>query len=124
LPANTDIHIREKVSIEQVKILYESTPYLLLINIVVGFCLAYVYWDIIPHQSIIFCLALLVFMVCLRGGFFLSNKKSFDIDNIKFYRLSLIIGGGFAGVIWGIIGIVFFPADNEIYQLFICTCLF
>jgi signal transduction histidine kinase/CheY-like chemotaxis protein len=123
LHTETDDLIHDKIHIEQIKILHDSIPSLLLVNVLVGCALAYGFWDVIPHQSIVICLLLLLAMVLVRGVFFLGYKKHFNPDNIKPYRLSLIIGGACAGMIWGAIGILFFPVDEQNYQVFILFAL-
>ena len=115
--------VEDRIHLEQIKLLHASIPSLLLVNVIVTLALAYGFWDVIPHPSILLCVGLVGLMVLLRGGLFLAYKQNFKESNLKYYRLSLIIGSAFAGIIWGLIGILFFPATEQIYQLFIALIL-
>lgn len=119
----SDNHINDKINTEQIKMLHDAIPSLLLVNVLVGLALAYGFWDVVSHQSILICLALLLVMVITRGAFFLSYKKYFKPSNKKLYRHSLIIGSACAGIIWGLIGILFLPTGEQNYQLFILLAL-
>ncbi|AEP28238.1 sensor histidine kinase [Brumicola nitratireducens] len=115
--------VEDRIHLEQIKLLHTSIPSLLLVNVIVTLALAYGFWDVIPHQSILLCVGLVGLMVLLRGGLFLAYKQNFKESNLKYYRLSVIIGSAFAGIIWGLIGILFFPATEQIYQLYIALIL-
>lgn len=115
--------VEDKIHLEQIKLLHASIPSLLLINTIVMLALAYGFWDVIPHQSILLCIGLVGLMVLIRGGLFLAYKQNFTESNLKYYRFSLIIGSACAGIIWGLIGILFFPVTEQIYQLFITLIL-
>lgn len=115
--------VEDKIHLEQIKLLHASIPSLLLVNTIVMLALAYGFWDVIPHQSILLCIGLVGLMVLIRGGLFLAYKQNFTESNLKYYRFSLIIGSACAGIIWGLIGILFFPVTEQIYQLFITLIL-
>ena len=115
--------VEDKIHLEQIKLLHASIPSLLLVNIIVTLALAYGFWDVIPHQSILLCVGLVGLMVLIRGSLFLAYKQNFKEIHLKYYRLSLIIGSACAGIIWGLIGILFFPLSEQIYQLFIALIL-
>lgn len=115
--------VEDKIHLEQIKLLHASIPSLLLVNVIVTLALAYGFWDVVPQQSILLCAGLIGLMALLRGGMFLAYKQNFKESNLKYYRLSLIIGSACAGIIWGLIGILFFPLAEPVYQLFIVLVL-
>jgi signal transduction histidine kinase len=123
LSVDTQTSIKHKVDVEQIKILHDSMPALFAINIVIGAALAYSFWDIVVHTSILICLTSLVVMVLVRGIFYLRDQNNFDPNNLPSYRISLIAGSAGAGIIWGMIGILFFPADEQTYQFFLLLSL-
>jgi signal transduction histidine kinase/CheY-like chemotaxis protein len=123
LSVDTQSSIKYKIDVEQIKILHDAMPALFAINIAIGAALAYAFWDVVAHTSILICLTLLVVMVLVRGIFYLRYQNNFDPNNLPSYRISLIAGSASAGIIWGMIGVLFFPADEQIYQFFLLLSL-
>jgi signal transduction histidine kinase/CheY-like chemotaxis protein len=123
LSVDTQSSVKHKIDVEQIKVLHDAMPALFAINIAIGAALAYAFWDVVAHTSILICLTLLVVMVLVRGIFYLRYQNNCNPNNLAPYRISLIAGGACAGVIWGMIGILFFPADEQTYQLFLLLSL-
>lgn len=123
MSVETQSSIQNKIDVEQIKILHDAMPALFAINIAIGAALAYAFWDVVAHTSILICLTLLVVMVLVRSIFYLRYQNNFNPNNLTPYRISLIAGGACAGIIWGMIGILFFPADEQTYQLFLLLSL-
>jgi signal transduction histidine kinase/CheY-like chemotaxis protein len=124
LPLTINEQIKDKVHAEQIKMMHGSTPVLLFINLMVGLALSYGFSDIVPASSIKIVLGLLLLMVVIRGSVYLKYKDKYDPQNLKPFKLSLIIGSASAGVIWGTLSILYFPMDNQTYQLFLLMSLF
>lgn len=124
LQIRIDEDITKKIYAEQIKLMHDSIPTLLFINIIIGLAISYGFSDIVSPAIIISCLSLLVLMVVIRTSIYIHYKNKFDSENLKPFRLSIIIGSAFAGLIWGAIGILYFPMDNQTYQLFLLMSLF
>jgi signal transduction histidine kinase/CheY-like chemotaxis protein len=113
----------QKIRLEQVKMLYQSIGSLLLINLLVSASLVYGFWDIVSHTTLLVWMGLMLTMLLVRAAFYLSYRKYFNPEHIKRYSAFLIIGSAAAGIIWGMAGILLFPADQLEYQLFILLSL-
>jgi signal transduction histidine kinase len=118
-----DEHIKDKVNDEQIKLMHSSIPLLLFANLGGVSALSYGFSDVVPLSSIKICLALLLFMVVIRGILYLHYRKKIDSDNLKPLALSLIIGSALAGGLWGTLSILYLPVDDQIYQLFLILSL-
>jgi signal transduction histidine kinase len=90
----------------------------------VGLALSYGFSDTVPLLSIGIFLGLLLLMVIIRAGIFVKYRGQFSPQNLRPFKLSLILGGASAGIIWGTMGILYFPMENEIYQTFLLMSLF
>ncbi|WP_158971173.1 hybrid sensor histidine kinase/response regulator [Paraglaciecola sp. L3A3] len=123
MPLTQDQSIKDKIHIEQIKIMHGSIPVLLFINLMVGCALSYGFSDVIPAASIYTCLSLLLVMVTIRSAFYLKYRNNFEPNNLRPYQLSLILGSAFAGITWGTISFLYFPVDDQNYQLFLLMAL-
>ncbi|MDT0596364.1 ATP-binding response regulator [Glaciecola petra] len=119
-----DDNMREQIHAEQIKLMHSSIPVLLFINLIIGMAISYGFSDIVPFYTIVLCLGLLVTMVLVRALFFLHYKNKFRSQNLRPFKLSIIVGSAFAGAIWGTIGILYFPLENQTYQFFLLMSLF
>ena len=113
----------QNILLEQVKMLYQSMGSLLLINLLVSASLVYGFWDVISHTTLVVWMGLMLTMLLARAGFYLAYRKYFNPQHIKRYSTFLIIGSAAAGIIWGMAGILLFPAEQLEYQLFILLSL-
>lgn len=112
-----------KVLIEQVRILFQSTFSLLLVNLVVSVCLAIGFWDVVPRYSILLWFGLMLVMLTVRALLFLYFKHQFDTRKLLNFRLLLVLGSCFAGVIWGLGGLLLFLESQLEYQVFLLFAL-
>jgi two-component system, sensor histidine kinase len=118
-----DEHIKDKVHAEQIKIMQDSIPVLLFVNLMIGLALSYGFSDVVsPHVINVF-IGLLLFMVLIRGGFYFYYKNKFNPNKLIPFKLSIILGSASAGIIWGAIGILYFPLTDQTYQLFLLMSL-
>lgn len=115
--------IKHKISAEQIRIMHSSIPVLLLANVFVVLALSYGFSDVVAHSSIKICLGLLLVMVLGRGGLYLYYKDKFDPQNLRPFALSLIIGSAIAGGLWATLSILYLPADDQTFQLFLLLSL-
>ncbi len=119
----TDQSINDKIYIEQIKIMHDAIPLLLFVNFMIGLALSYGFSDVVPWQSIMFCMTLLLAMVIIRGLIYFKLRDQFDENNLVPHKLSVIVGSIVAGLIWGAISILYFPVADQNYQLFLLISL-
>ncbi|MEP1469532.1 MAG: hybrid sensor histidine kinase/response regulator [Halieaceae bacterium] len=112
-----------KVSVEQVKTLYESVASLVMINLVVSSALVYTFWELVAHSLLIGWMAAMLLMLCARVMVYLAFKRRFDENKLKQYQAFLILGSASAGIIWGIGGLIMYVPGQLEYQLFIILSL-
>jgi len=112
-----------KVLIEQVTILFESMLSLLLINLLVSACLIIGLWNVVALESILIWVGLLLLMLTVRMILYFNFKKQFDIKRLLIFRLLLVLGSGFAGIVWGLGGLLLFPEAKLEYQVFLLFAL-
>ena len=118
-----DEPIKDKVHAEQIKIMHAAIPVILLTNILVVLALSYGFSDVVPYNAIKACLGLVILMVLIRTGLFLYYKDKFNPQNLKSIALSLIIGSALSGILWCTLSLLYLPADNQIYQVFLLGSL-
>jgi signal transduction histidine kinase/CheY-like chemotaxis protein len=111
--------LEEKILSEQVKILFDSMPSLLLINLLVSSCLSISFWGLVADPSIIIWMGLMLVMLALRAAIFYSYKQHYRQENLSHYSTFLVVGSLVAGIIWGAGGVLLFPAEQVDYQLFL-----
>jgi signal transduction histidine kinase/CheY-like chemotaxis protein len=124
LQETIDEHIKGEIHAAQIKMMHGSIPVLLFINLMIGLALSYGFSDLVPPSAIKLCLGLLVLMVVIRASVYFNYKDKFDPQNLKPFKLSIIIGSVCAGMIWGTMGILYFPMEDQTYQLFLLMSLF
>jgi signal transduction histidine kinase len=124
LQASINEHLKDKIYAEQIALMHSSIPALLFINLIVGFAISYGFSDIVPLSTIIWCMGLLVFMVAVRASVYVYYKDKFDPHNLPPFKLSILIGSAFAGMIWGAMGLLYFPQQDQIYQFLLLMSLF
>jgi len=92
---------------------------LLLINLLVSASLVYGFWDVVDHINLIIWMSLMLSVLLIRAKFYFSYKNSFDPRHLRRFSFFLVAGSASAGIIWGLGGILLFPADHLNYQLFL-----
>ncbi|ARN74654.1 sensor histidine kinase [Oceanicoccus sagamiensis] len=110
---------QQQIIVEQIRTLYQSTWSLILINLLVSSILTFSFWDYVDHQRLLLWMGLMLLMLAVRSLFYWQFQRDFDASLIDRYRLLLLLGSLFAGIIWGAGGILLFPEDNFEYQLFL-----
>lgn len=119
-----DEQMQGKIHAEQIQMMHSSIPMLLFINLIIGFAISYGFSDIVPMSNIKLCLGLLVLMVVIRAIVYFYYKDKFDTQHLRPFKLSIIIGSAVAGIIWGAMGILYFPLQDQTYQFFLLMSLF
>jgi signal transduction histidine kinase/CheY-like chemotaxis protein len=114
-----DEHIQDKIHAEQIKIMHSSIPLILFTNFVVVWALSYGFSDVVSQTSLKICLGLMFVMVAVRAGLYFNYKNKLDSKDLRPLALSLIIGSALAGVLWATLSLLYLPADNQIYQIFL-----
>lgn len=119
----TPDHSTGEIRVEQIKTLYESIASLVLINLVVGTALVYVFWDVVTHSWLLAWMVTMLVMLGIRAAIYLSFKRRFEESKLKRYQAFLIMGSASAGVIWGVGGLIMFVPGQLEYQLLILLSL-
>lgn len=109
---------------EQVRLLYQSGPYLMLGNTLCAALLAMTQWKLIDHQSIIIWLIVMAGAMLFRNIILYQFKHGKQmIDRLahwkKRYTLSIL---GLA-LTWGSAGVFLFPQDHIVGQVTIILAL-
>lgn len=116
--------LKDKIYAEQIALMHSSIPMLLFINLIIGVAISYGFSDIVPLEHIALCLGLLILMVMLRAIVYVRFKDKLAVNNLRPFRLSILIGSAIAGLIWGSIGILYLPAADQTYQFLLLMSLF
>jgi signal transduction histidine kinase len=109
--------LNSKIIYEQITLLFQSMVSLLIINLLVCFLLAVMFWGIVPNTSIYLWTGLMLGMITVRGILYCIYKQKFDHQNLKYFSLFLVIGSATAGVIWGLGGLLLFSETRLEYQV-------
>jgi signal transduction histidine kinase/CheY-like chemotaxis protein len=109
--------LNSKIIYEQITLLFQSMVSLLIINLLVCFLLAVMFWGIVPNTSIYLWTGLMLGMITIRGILYCIYKQKFDHQNLKYFSLFLVIGSATAGVIWGLGGLLLFSETRLEYQV-------
>jgi signal transduction histidine kinase/CheY-like chemotaxis protein len=109
--------LNSKIIYEQITLLFQSMVSLLIINLLVCFLLAVMFWGIVPNTSIYLWTGLMLGMITVRGILYSIYKQKFDHQNLKYFSLFLVIGSATAGVIWGLGGLLLFSETRLEYQV-------
>ena len=114
----------QNILAEQVKSLYQSMQFSLIMNLVVSISLVYGFWDVIAHSNLTIWMSLMLVMLLTRTLFIFSYKRNLTSKNSKRYRYFLIIGSALNGIIWGMGGVLLFSPTDLTYQLFMLLYLY
>ena len=110
---------------EQVKLLYGGLPASLLANVLLATLLVGVQWSVVGPIPASIWLALLAAVLALRAGLYLRHRGALvegatcTSGQLKQFRLGAIA----TGVVWGMAGLLLFPADNVTHQVFLAFVL-
>ena len=111
------------ILVEQLRVLHRYLPPLLGVNLLVGGAMIYGLWGIAPLPALSLWAAALVGMVLIRMAYYLHYRRAADPRAADRHSRYFVIGSGFAGLLWGVAGVVFFPPGALDYQLFILFIL-
>lgn len=117
LPNQEIKSLENKILFEQVTILFNSMVSLLLINLFVCTALAITFWEVSATWAILLWVGLMLLMIGSRLWLYLLYKKNINIKHLKRIGSLLIVGSAFAGMIWGVGGVLLFPKDQLEYQV-------
>ncbi|MEJ2689836.1 MAG: PAS domain-containing protein [Deltaproteobacteria bacterium] len=119
-------HFHQRIQFlpEKTRQIYSYLPAVIFASVATAFILSYVLRDGVPHQLLGSWLAAVVILNLLRQlsllAFNKSEKKEADLP----YWLYLYLAGlFFSGLIWGVTGIIIFPAHSVSHQIFVAFVL-
>jgi two-component system, sensor histidine kinase len=116
------LNLKERITQEQVRALYDSIASLVMINLVVSTALVYVFWGAVAPNWLLGWYVAMLTMLVVRVLIYASYKRRADETKLKLYQRFVVFGSASAGVIWGAGGLIMFTPELE-YQLFILLSL-
>jgi signal transduction histidine kinase/CheY-like chemotaxis protein len=116
------LNLKERVTQEQVRALYDSIASLVMINLVVSTALVYAFWGAVSPNWLLGWYVAMLAMLIVRVLIYASYKRRGDETKLKLYQRFVVFGSASAGVIWGGGGLIMFTPELE-YQLFILLSL-
>lgn len=114
---------RGKILLEQIETLYDSMWSLLFINLFVSLSLSVALWNKVPSSHIFIWMGMMLLMLAVRGLIYARFRSSFKASQAQRYKNFIILGSACAGVVWGVAGVLLFPANSFEYQLFLLLSL-
>lgn len=93
-----DDHLR----VELLKLLYETMPVVLIVNLANGTLIAAVFFRSLPSTFVFSWWALLVSMTVLRAAALLWYRR--NSEKHKFWGRVAVVGSGCSGLLWGVAG--------------------
>ncbi len=112
--------MREKIENERFLLLQRQMPFLSSANLIAGFGLVAMLWDIIPHQTLIIWYGLMLLFWMGRGlhAFFqkihLYQTTSIERKSNIYYIFPLI-----SGVFWGSAGVLFYTPESTAHLVYL-----
>lgn len=106
---------------EQLLAAGEKLPIIIFINIFIGSITTIIIWDDVPSKFIFGWTALLTFSLFLRLTLYLTYKKS-KIETISLWNRYFITTSFFAGIVWGMLGLLielYLPDAHQGFEVFI-----
>ncbi|MDQ6956922.1 MAG: PAS domain S-box protein, partial [Mariprofundaceae bacterium] len=103
----------ECVRLEQIKLLFDVSPYLIASNALIAFLVAILQWDTVEHTSILIWLACMVVVVVFR--FIIIYKfslKKLTVEDVAHGEKLYMVTALLLGFTWGATGILFFPQGD------------
>ena len=106
---------------EQLLAAGEKLPVIIFINIFIGIITTTMIWDDVPTKFIFGWVVLLTFSLFLRLTLYLTYKKS-KIETTSLWNGYFITTSFFAGIVWGILGLLielYLPDAHQGFEVFI-----
>ncbi len=112
--------ITSRLKSEQIRLLYKNAPPGISATIIVSFILAFILWDVVPHNRIIIWLTL-NFLISAARLFlvFQYRRSSSTTVSERTWEVLNITGIICAGFIFGSSGIFLFAEDSVVHQVFL-----
>lgn len=120
---NKDISLDERVYSEQVKLLYKALPASILANCIAGLLIIRIQWPVIQDTVPVIWLFVFEFFMILRAALYFKYSRTSGIENYRFWGNAFVFASGITGLLWGVAGVIMFPAGNELYQMTLIFCL-
>lgn len=118
--------MEDEVRIEQVRLIYQSIPVFIIGNLIATPVIAYFFWDVSSREMII-AWSVLMYVVHLLGYYSLYraySRSDFTTALANMHARRFTAAELVSGAAWGSAGIVLFPNDSLVYQLFLCAIIF
>lgn len=109
----------EAISREQINLLRSNIPFVLLGNLVASAIVAWVNWDTSHHVFAQYWLAAVLTLVVIRGALELPAARRW-VDRLSISQVTgiYVVGSGLSGLLWGLLGVVVFDANEPVTTAF------
>ena len=104
--------------------LYAQAPLGIIASLVNGPILAFVQWDVIAQERIIFwilCLILVNLVWC--GLVYQYRKHGRNDEHSSIWNRWFLVGNASSGIVWGALAIFLYPHDSISHQIFLALVL-
>ena len=103
----------EHVRLEQIKRLFDGSPYLIVSNVLIAFIVAILQWDSVEHTSILIWFACMAVVVVFRFIMIYSfSLKKLTVEDVGYGKKLYMVTAVLLGIAWGATGVLFFPQGN------------
>ncbi len=122
---SADPHYRARqIEAEQVKLLYTQAPAGFVATVFNAGVILVVFWEMVAHALLLTWFALIVLITLARLLLVRRYQKTLpSVDQLHYWRTLFLLGAGAAGLVWGASGILLFPRESLIHQVFLAFVL-
>jgi len=124
-PMSASEHLR--VRLEQVKLLFNVSPYLIISSGFIAILVAFMQWDAVEHVSILIWLVCMGVVVVFRLIVLYSfSLKRLTLKVVRYWENMYMTTVFVLGLAWGALGVFFFPQgdlESQILTVFVLVFL-
>ena len=111
-------HQAQRILSEQIAILFSRAQVVYLVNILVSVATVAVLWNVAPKTALLSWCSIVVIFTLARFHY-LRVYRANGRERIEFWRRLAIAFSAFSGLLWGGLGMVFFPENQPVYQAYL-----
>lgn len=105
---------------EAVRMAYKNLYNAWVISPLCGIICVVFLWGVVPHENLLWWLAVLLVVSAARFGFNIrfNSVQEYDFD-CEPWTTAFLAGAAVTGLIWGLTAVFIFPANSLLHQLFL-----
>lgn len=108
------------IEAEQVRLLYAQAPTGFAGTILNACIVTFTLWKVVAHPLLLSWFALLVAVSLFRLTLVYRYRRTApQLDQVDYWRTLFTVGAGAAGMIWGLAGVLLFPSESVVHQIFL-----